>query len=545
MPRGDGGGPSLTRLALRRANTRPPGGRTRAPHFLDQGLQLLHPIEMRLVGGDPVGRALAEIPLGVEDQAGPVIGLERVRPRLAVVGPDLLELPPCRAESGFGEGRSRGAPPGGAGATERAVRARPRIIPRRIPGRIMTASLSLSARDRRALGEDRRVRQCAGCHEEDASGGFAHRSRALARRAAARLCRHGHGLIRRSRAGGHRGRHGGAAVPAHEAGRHGAFAAAPEQEDPLAAGQEGTAGRRASTPTGWAAAASASIRSGRRPSTTPFATAPRCTRCGSLPGTPISAPPRSGWRAASPSAPPGTIGPDARGRGARLRNLVDVEFVAHNTSPRGSGPSGRDSTAGDRQANRASDSIGEQKLTPRRLVYWASWTGRPPPRQGARGRTGRAFLTPNRASLVSEGALTVLSAIQAFPAAEGENEAVPRGIVGIQRLRRLWGTGSPAALSGWMTQSWGKGIALLSGNGSGRTVRFPLPGPFRPRTSSVVPLDPEPQLDLHHLGLRRFRHRTPDLDLWEARKVRPIDGLEELPVAVGPIDDRPGLWGVP
>jgi hypothetical protein len=61
----------------------------------------------------------------------------------------------------------------------------------------------------------------------------------------------------------------------------------------------------------------------------------------------------------------------------------------------------------------------------------------------------------------------------------------------------------------------------------------------------VVPLDPEPQLDLHHLGLRRFRHRTPDLDLWEARKVRPIDGLEELPVAVGPIDDRPGLWGVP
>ena len=39
--------------------------------------------------------------------------------------------------------------------------------------------------------------------------------------------------------------------------------------------------------------ASASIAYARRRSTTPSATGPRCTRCGSSPGTPISAPPRS------------------------------------------------------------------------------------------------------------------------------------------------------------------------------------------------------------------------------------------------------------
>ena len=44
---------------------------------------------------------------------------------------------------------------------------------------------------------------------------------------------------------------------------------------------------------GWAAGASASIRCARPPSTTPSGMGPRCTRCGSSPGTPISARPRS------------------------------------------------------------------------------------------------------------------------------------------------------------------------------------------------------------------------------------------------------------
>jgi len=54
-----------------------------------------------------------------------------------------------------------------------------------------------------------------------------------------------------------------------------------------------TAGPRASIPTGWAAGASAFTRSARRRLTTPSATAPRCTRCASSPGTPISGPPSS------------------------------------------------------------------------------------------------------------------------------------------------------------------------------------------------------------------------------------------------------------
>ena len=54
-----------------------------------------------------------------------------------------------------------------------------------------------------------------------------------------------------------------------------------------------TARRPGSTPTGWAAAASASTRCARRRSTTPSATGRRCTRCGSSPGTPTSGRPRS------------------------------------------------------------------------------------------------------------------------------------------------------------------------------------------------------------------------------------------------------------
>ena len=50
-----------------------------------------------------------------------------------------------------------------------------------------------------------------------------------------------------SRAGGHRGRQGGALVPADEAGRHRAGAAAPGPQDPLAAREEVLSRRRAST----------------------------------------------------------------------------------------------------------------------------------------------------------------------------------------------------------------------------------------------------------------------------------------------------------
>ena len=101
--------------------------------------------------------------------------------------------------------------------------------------------------------------------------------------------------------------------------------------------------------------------------------------------------------------------------------------------------------------------------------------------------------------------------------------------MGIEPLSRLWGTGSPAALYRVDDAVMGKGDRSsiwkrLRTNCSISSVHL-LPAP----DVLVVPLDPEPQLNLHHLGLRRFRHRTPDLDLWEARKVRPIDGLEELP----------------
>ena len=51
--------------------------------------------------------------------------------------------------------------------------------------------------------------------------------------------------------------------------------------------------RPGSTRRGWAAAASAFTRCARRRSTTPSATGPRCTRCGSSPATPTSARPRS------------------------------------------------------------------------------------------------------------------------------------------------------------------------------------------------------------------------------------------------------------
>ena len=53
-----------------------------------------------------------------------------------------------------------------------------------------------------------------------------------------------------------------------------------------------TARPPASTPSGWAAAASASIAYARRPSTTPSATGLPCTRCGSSPAMPTSARPR-------------------------------------------------------------------------------------------------------------------------------------------------------------------------------------------------------------------------------------------------------------
>ena len=58
----------------------------------------------------------------------------------------------------------------------------------------------------------------------------------------------------------HRGGQGGAALPADDAGRERLRAAAPGPQDALAAGQEVLPGGRASTPTGWAAAASASTR---------------------------------------------------------------------------------------------------------------------------------------------------------------------------------------------------------------------------------------------------------------------------------------------
>ena len=54
-----------------------------------------------------------------------------------------------------------------------------------------------------------------------------------------------------------------------------------------------TAEPRASTLSGWAAAASAFIRFARPPSTTRSGMGPRCTRCASSPATPISARPRS------------------------------------------------------------------------------------------------------------------------------------------------------------------------------------------------------------------------------------------------------------
>lgn len=63
------------------------------------------------------------------------------------------------------------------------------------------------------------------------------------------------------------------------------------------------------------AAASASIACARRRSTTRSATAPPCTRCGSLPGTPTSVPPRStsSARKKTPRSPPAASRSGSRG----------------------------------------------------------------------------------------------------------------------------------------------------------------------------------------------------------------------------------------
>ena len=167
----------------------------------------------------------------------------------------------------------------------------------------------------------------------------------------------------------------------------------------------------------------------------------------------------------------------------------------------------------------------EQKPTPRRPIYWTSWTGRPPRRQGARGRTGRAFLTPNRASLVSEGALTVLSAIQALPAVGGENEAVPRGIVGIERLRRLWGTGGPAALFRVDNAVMGKGDRSsiwkrLRTNCSISSCAF-----FRPRTSLLFPSTRSHSSTFIALGFGGFAIAPPISTSGRPERLGPSTGL--------------------
>ena len=73
----------------------------------------------------------------------------------------------------------------------------------------------------------------------------------------------------------------------------GAGAAAPGPQDPLAAREEILPRPQALILSGWEAGASASTRCARPPSTTRSGMGRRCTRCGSSPGTPISAPPRS------------------------------------------------------------------------------------------------------------------------------------------------------------------------------------------------------------------------------------------------------------
>ena len=75
-------------------------------------------------------------------------------------------------------------------------------------------------------------------------------------------------------AGRHQGRPGRPPLPPDDAGRAAADPPAPGPQDALAAGQEILPRRPASTPTGWAAAASASIAYARRRSTTPSATGP-------------------------------------------------------------------------------------------------------------------------------------------------------------------------------------------------------------------------------------------------------------------------------
>ena len=137
------------------------------------------------------------------------------------------------------------------------------------------------------------------------------------------------------RAGRHRGGQGGAALPAADAGRDAARSGGTWTARRPGGWSRNTAGPPASTPTGWAAAASASIACARRRSTTPSATGPRCTRCASSPATPTSAPPRStsSARRKTPRWRPG--GSRSASRDARASEPVapDGRPSSANTQP--------------------------------------------------------------------------------------------------------------------------------------------------------------------------------------------------------------------
>ena len=100
-------------------------------------------------------------------------------------------------------------------------------------------------------------------------------------------------VLRLPRAGGYRRRQGGALVPAHEARRHRAGAAAPGQKDPLAAREEILQGGRHRPAAAGRPGVSAFTRCARPPSTTRSEMERRCTRCASSPATRISGRPRS------------------------------------------------------------------------------------------------------------------------------------------------------------------------------------------------------------------------------------------------------------
>src|SRR5208337_3189240 len=79
--------------------------KAKPPDLLDQRLELLHPVQMLLVCGDPFVWPVADPLSCVQEQTGPDVDIEGPDPGLLEILPDQVELLERRVVAGFGQRR--------------------------------------------------------------------------------------------------------------------------------------------------------------------------------------------------------------------------------------------------------------------------------------------------------------------------------------------------------------------------------------------------------------------------------------------------------